>query len=313
MFGNILKGIGNAVTAPFKSVGDIVSGKGNIGDLFNIASVFAPGGNLTTNLASYGTKNIGINSFLPGVADIAQGKGNVMDWMNIVNAYANAGAGGGGGYKPSGNAQQDLAAMMFPLIQSDVLFALANQPRAQQSRLDAANALDPSNQAGMYAAMIQQAMNAAGAAGAKHGKQLKSQGFGDSVQAGAQVNAQNQAVSNVNSQQVNTPEGIANAYAQIAQLLSGSPNLQGYSQAQQLGIQKRAADAQYNATKPPTFWESLLATAGTTLPYILNSDGKDMARAGGESNRFYDDPVGPNPQSPIDMAKNFAAIRGRMF
>lgn len=322
---NFFKAIGNAVTAPFKSVGDIVTGKGNLGDVLSIAGAFAPGGNFTTNLADLGTKNFGLNSLLGGAGLTPGGGSGLMggmplpgfpgggfgkpldkwqtgDFVNAALALSQSGmlgggGGGGGGRKMSGDPNKDIASMMLPLVQSDILFALANQPKTHQARMDAASALDPANQAGMYQQMLQQAISAATAAGTKQGAQLKSQGYGDSVQAGAVQGATNAATSNVNQQMVNTPEGIAQANMQIAQLLGMVPSLGGFSQAENLSVMRRNADAQYNATRPPTLLENVFSIAGTTLPYILNSDGKTKARQGWSKDQ--EDAVG-----------NFARIQG---
>ena len=46
------------------------------------------------------------------------------------------------------------------------------------------------------------------------------------------------------------------------------------SLANSLGVanQQRSADAAYNASKPPTFLESLLGIGGQVLPYVLKDN-----------------------------------------
>ncbi len=90
-------GIGKAVTAPIKSVGNILTGKANIGDLLSIGSLFAPGGNLfnlgSGGLASLGTANLGANLGTQGLLNSAglggfAGQGGKIDWIKGLSSLA---------------------------------------------------------------------------------------------------------------------------------------------------------------------------------------------------------------------------------
>lgn len=90
-------GIGKVVTAPIKSVGNILTGKANIGDLLSIGSLFAPGGSLfnmgSGGLASLGTANLGANLGTQGLLNSAglggfTGAGGKIDWIKGLSSLA---------------------------------------------------------------------------------------------------------------------------------------------------------------------------------------------------------------------------------
>lgn len=275
MFGNFFKNplgsIGKAITAPFQGAANIVTGKGNLGDLLSIASIFAPGGNLTTDFAKYGLKNLGTGSLLgaAGIGDISK-----MNTTDLIRLLGQGQSGSGSQYQYSPGSTSGLAGQVYPLGLMDLQFALSNTPRRQRATLDAVDALSPQNGAATYQSILDAALRASKGAGEKDAARLRASGYGGSTQQGAITSATNRAVDHVNDSQILSPDSIASRNAQIAQLLSGTPflntALNAEAQSQGLGIQKRAADAAYEASRPPNFLESFAQIAGMVLPSVVD-------------------------------------------
>jgi hypothetical protein len=104
----LVKGIGNVITAPIKSAGNILTGKGNIGDLLSIGAAFAPGANIGSvfsggGLGSLTTKNLLTNFGSAGLLgqmglgqNLFNGKGTGMDYLNAFQSLGGLGMTGPG-------------------------------------------------------------------------------------------------------------------------------------------------------------------------------------------------------------------------
>ena len=132
--GGLVKGIGNAITAPIKSAGNLLTGKGNLGDLLSVGSMFAPGGNIGSifggqGLGSLTTKNLLANYGTSGLLgqmgiskDLFNGKATGLDYLNAFGTLQGLGAGSGrmppvmNGYGNSGNANPQFQAAQAALM-----------------------------------------------------------------------------------------------------------------------------------------------------------------------------------------------------
>lgn len=286
---NPLGAVGDAVTAPFKSVGNIVGGKGNLGDLLNIGgAVF--GGNLM-NPGSWGKSlaNFGTNSFLTNVGIGDPTKWNTSDFIKL-------GMSGMGGQPQGGNYQmtnlQDLTKGLIPLAQSDIGFAMANNARRLRAQQAAADTLDPANDRARYQQLAQQLLAMGSEQGGKLAGDLKRAGYGSGTQAGARAGAMNNAQNTANKALFDMNDTSGQRYAAIAGLLSDMPFLNaalgGIGQSQNLANAQRSADLQYNLSRPNSAGENALLYAAQLLPYFFNQQKKPSLGAG-----FTGDYVGP--------------------
>jgi hypothetical protein len=115
-------------------------------------------------------------------------------------------------------------------------------------------------------------------AGRANAQSLANRGFGSGVQAGAVADSRNKAINagaNVASALLSPQAQASNALTQ-ANVYSPA-QLQGGGLNALFGIQnqannQRVADAQYNASRPPSFLETMLGVGGQVLPYILNQN-----------------------------------------
>jgi len=137
-------------------------------------------------------------------------------------------------------------------------------PLRQGAAMSLFNSLDPRT---MTDARIRDIlMRRAMEQGRIQASQLASQGYGDSVQAGARIGQQNQATSAANQylNQLNSPEWMAQmARGQIDALNAGQSGSIGQAQ------QQRAANQQYAANQPASPWEQFIGGAGTLGPYYM--------------------------------------------
>jgi hypothetical protein len=148
MFGGLIKSIGNAITAPIKSAGSLLTGKGNLGDLLSVGSMFAPGGNIGSIFGGQGlgaltTKNLLSNYGTSGLLgqlgiskDLFNGKAQPLDILNAFGTLQGLGAGSGrmppvmNGYGNSGNANPQ-----FQVAQSALMAHLNGTKKLTQEEI----------------------------------------------------------------------------------------------------------------------------------------------------------------------------------
>ena len=271
MFGNLLKGLGNAITSPFKSVGSILGGKGNLGDLLNIGGTLF-GGNLF-NPSQWGS-SIGKSTLggILGNMGLDPKKMNTGDFLNLIMS-SQGGQGGQGGQGM--NFGGGLQGQANQLSQLEMLAMLQNYPKRLQSLNRAYDALSPQG-ATSQASTISQFLQAQGRdQGRQDEKTLTRRGYSSGTAAGANLAARNRASTQAGQATTDILNPMAASNRAMAQANVYSPgNLQGGGLNMLLALQnagnnQRMADAQYNATKPASTLESILGIAGSTAPYWL--------------------------------------------
>jgi len=278
LFKNPLGTIANTVAAPFKAGGNILSGKGNIGDLLSIGSLFMPGGNLTGNFAKMGTSNFGLSSLLGsqglgGFGDIS--KWQTKDFLNFLPMLTQGGSqqsGGGGSYIPSNLTDManqismlDMATLLQRLPQRNAALDRAYQGLSQSGTRATANSLG----------------NQAQARGVEAGKAnagtLQRQGYASSVSDAARLQGRNQGTQQANSlmASIMSPQNLAQNALLQSQVYSPA-NLQGNGLQSLLSIQnanngQRQANANYENTRPNNPLETLLGILpGVAGAYLGN-------------------------------------------
>ena len=276
LFKNPLGTIANTVAAPFKAGGNILSGKGNIGDLFSLGSLFMPGGNFTGDIAKWGTGNFGLSSLLgsQGLGDIS--KWQTKDFASLLPMLMQGGGqqgGQGGGMNFSG----DLAGMAGNLSQMELLAMLQRYPQMLQAKDRAYNSLSQSGTRATANSLGNQAQARGAEAGRANANALQRQGYASSVSDAAKLQGRNQGTQQANSllAAIMGPQGQAqNAMAQSQVYSPGG--LSGGGLQSLFGIQNQAsnqrqADASYNASKPPSFLETLLGIAPTLASVYMDN------------------------------------------
>ena len=289
MFGSILKGLGNVITSPFKSVGSILGGKGNIGDLLNIggtlfgANLFNPG----QWGSSLGKSTLGS---LLGNMGLNPEKMNTSDFLNLVMS-SQGGQGGPGRPGQGMNFGAGLQGQANQLSQLEMLAMLQNYPKRLQSLNRAYDFLSPQG-ATSQASTISQFLQAQGRdQGRQDEKTLTRRGYSSGTAAGANLAARNRASTQAGQATTDILNPMAASNRAMAQANVYSPgNLQGGGLNMLLALQnagnnQRMADAQYNATKPASTLESILGIAGSTAPYWLDQlfPQKNVIRSFGNS------------------------------
>jgi len=286
---NPLGAVADAVTSPFKAVGNIASGKGNIGDLLNIGGTLF-GGNLM-NPGAWGKSlaNFGTNSFLTNVGIGDPTKWNTSDFLKL-GMSSMGGQPQQQGYQMSN--LQDLTKGLIPLAQSDIGFALANNARRMRAQQNAADSIDPANDQARYQQLARQLLAMGGEQGDRLAGDLKRSGYGSGTQAGARAGAMNNAQNTANKALFDMNDTSGQRYAELANLFTNMPFLNaaigGVGQTQGLANAQRSADLQYDLTRPNTTGENAIEYAMQLLPYFLSQQKKPALGAG-----FTGDFVGP--------------------
>ena len=281
--GSIVKGIGDAVSAPLNSLGNLTGlhiGTGgvnwstpnpNLGDIWNVASAFSPAGHFT-NLAGLGTSNFGMSNLLGPLANI--GKSNAGDWMNFLGKGQQGQQGmmgGGRGYTmPGGNlSNADMIGSMLGSVYGPSMMEGQYNQGATMRRLQsldrAYQALDPSN----FMASIDQYGRTATAGAQQNAKRFANANpsASSSTVEGANLDALNQGnmATNQYAQNLLNPFQMAQAYQGQSSLLSPQNTMQNYAQLMSLlGLnnQQAQADLYAQANRPPTTFENFAQYLG---------------------------------------------------
>lgn len=238
-----------------QNLGNILSGKGNLGDILNLG-LFAGTGGLNS------LSNIG--------------KMNTSDFLGLLpGLFSSGGSGGGANYIP-----QNLQDMAGQISQADLLTLLQRLP-LRNAALDRAYAnLSPSGSRGAATSAAGAISRAGTDAGNKNAMTLARQGYGSGVQDAARLDARNQATTQGNSllAAVLGPQGQAqNALAQAS--VYSPAQLQGVGLNTLLGLQNananlRQADANYQNTKPLSPTEQILQVLPGVASIWLDSQRK---------------------------------------
>lgn len=250
MFNNTVGKAASTITGgATQNVGNILNGKGNIGDLLNIGMFAGTGG--IGNISKLGTGDL--LNFLPMLMGGQQG-------------------GQGGGLNFSG----DLAGMAGNLSQAELLAMLQRYPQMLQAKDRAYQGLSESETRATANSLGNQAQARGAEAGRANANSLLGRGYASSVADSARLQGRNQGVQQANniSASLLSPQNQAQNALMQSQVYS-SGNLQGGGlnslfALQNAGNSQRIADTQYNASRPPTFLETLLGVGGQVLPHILN-------------------------------------------
>lgn len=277
LFKNPLGTVANTVAAPFQSAGNILNGKGNIGDLLGIATMFMPGGNFTSDIAKWGTKNIGLSSLvgqsgLSGLGDMS--KWQPKDFAQLLPLFLSGSQGqpNAGGFQIPGG----LGDMAGKLSEADFMSLLMRLPMRNAALDRAYQGLSESGTRATANSLGNQVQARGAEAGMANANSLLSRGYGSGVADSARLQGRNQGVQQANniSASLLGPQNQAQNALMQSQVYSPG-NLQGGGLNSLLALQnagnsQRIADTQYNASRPPTFLETLLGVGGQVLPHILN-------------------------------------------
>lgn len=297
--GNIVNNIKDAVEAPLNAAADLTGlhvGTGgvnwrtpnpNIGDIWSLGSVFAPGGNFAalmqkgfpaviTNLS---TSNLTGNLLGP-LGNI--GKSNVGQWMNFLGkgqGQDQPGMGGGMGYTMPGQNMSNADMIGSLLGQSfgpSMMEGQYNQGatmRRLQSLDRAYQALDPSN----FMASVDQYGRTATAGAQQNAKRFanSSPNLASGAAEGASLDALNQGnmATNQYAQNLLNPFAQAQAFQAQSALMSPQNTMQNYGMLMSLlglNSQQRAADQMYQANRGPSTFESAVGAFGPALSRWLD-------------------------------------------
>lgn len=146
-------------------------------------------------------------------------------------------------------------------------YALRNLPRQMGATDKAFSMLTGQNDRALY----NRFSGTSDMSGQRNARALMDRGYGSGAAGSAILDSQNRRAEAGNDflASILSPDAQASRYAAASGLYSGDisslASLLGASSA------KRAADAQYRASSPPTFLESLLGIAGNVLPYVLDN------------------------------------------
>lgn len=278
LFKNPLGTLAKTVTKPFQSLANVATGKGNLGDVWNLGSVFLPGG----NIANASFKDLALNNFgtasILGAAGIRDPKNmNYMDYIKLANGFS-----GGGAPQVS---QDDLTGMLRQGAASDAYNAQLSSPLRFRAAMQGYQALAPEsvmNTAVRNRAML---MRNAASGGAMNAARLRGRGYAPSIQAGAVQQANNDAVRQGNQgfADLYSPESVARRSAMQADILNPNnyASTIGLYNTQRAGdASQRMSDAAYRQANP-TFLDTITGIATATAPYWLDELFK---KDGGSSN-----------------------------
>lgn len=253
MFNNTVgKGLSTVTGGASQNVGNILKGKGNIGDLLNIGMFAGTGG-------------------LSGLGNI--GKMSGLDFLQLLPLMSGSNQSSSGYNLPS-----NLNDLANQLSAADMASLLMRVPARNASLDRAYNSLTPSGAASRAKSIANQMANRGAESGAGSANMLKRQGYASSVQDAARLQGRNEGISRGNQAMASllSPQSQSQNALLQSQIYSPS-NLQGGGLNMMLGLQnaannQRIADAQYNATRPASFLETLLGIGGQVLPYVLNNN-----------------------------------------
>lgn len=287
---NPLGTVADIVEAPFESLGNIAKGKMTIGDIFNVAAPFLAPGTNPLDFSNYALKNFGTASLLNsgGIPTKDISKMNTTELLQ----YATTLSGGKGADIPissyDSETQKYLMDIYGELAKRQAEFNLERQPRTFSAQDRAYNALDESSVLGQTEIVRNRLLREADEAGKRAATQLANRGYASSVSDAAILDANNRAVDQGNqiASEYTSPEQRANRAIAQSQIYKGDNaalstliGLQGQQNAQ------RIADAQYEASRPPTLLESLLPVIGNIAGEydIFGTDRDNVNKSSSES------------------------------
>lgn len=212
-----------------------------------------------------------------------------MTWNDFFGQYS--------GQTPYVNPSQENAlpevgqAQLLDLLGSvagrDLAFGASLQPRSEQSLLDALNAMDPANDLANGRRIGQSIAGQGRSTGAANASMLRRRGFGQSAQAGAEIDARNKALAQSQDALIRILDPSARAQKYFGMRAAGqsplqSPALAQRNQGYQVEGQRRAQDAQMRGGG---FLGDLLGMASQALPYIsgLSGGGRGITSYGGSA------------------------------
>lgn len=160
------------------------------------------------------------------------------------------------------------------LGQGDLKFALANQGKRHSMLNQAANALDPKNNAANAGYFSNQLMRNADLAGRRNANDLRRRGYSSGVGDAAMLDARNQATTQGNEYfaSLTNPMAMAQRYGAMADLYGNmglfQNSLSGKMMIQNQANQQRLFDLDYYNNKPASGLESILGIASQFAPYM---------------------------------------------
>lgn len=246
MFNNTVGKAANVVTGgASQNVGNILGGKGNLGDLLNIGLGIGTGG-------------------LSGLGNI--GKMQTGDFLQFLPMLF----GGQGGQGQQGfNLPSNLSDLAGQLSTADLASLLLRIPQRNQALDRAFNSLSPAGTRATANSLGNQAQARATEAGNANAGTLQRQGYASSVQDAAKLQGRNSGASQANSllAAIMGPQAQGQNALLQSQIYSPS-NLQGGGLNSLLALQgatnnQRQANVNYENTRPETWLETMLGIAPT--------------------------------------------------
>lgn len=254
IFSNPFKFVADTISAPFNTVGKVLKGKGNLGDFLNLGMTAS---SLFTG-APIGQWNTTDFLNFAGVKDPT--KMNTTDFLSALQ--------GGQGMKIDQKQLKGYADMLSALSLNEQMRTFPLQARARDR---AYNALSEEGARGSIMAALNLIQNQAKSQGLQTANSLGAKGYGSGVADAAILDAQNRGneqSANLISTQM-SPSAQANRAIQQSTVYGGQDPLSTMLALQGSANNQRIADAQYNASRPPSFFESILGVGSQVLPYVL--------------------------------------------
>jgi len=272
-FNNTVGKAANVLTGgASQNVGNILGGKGNIGDILNLGLSAATGGfNGLTNIGKWNTGDF--LQFLPGLL------------------------GGQGGQQQSGyQIPGNLSDLANQLAQGDLLSLLMRMPQRNQALDRAYNSLSPAGTRATANSLANQAQGRGVEAGRANANTLQRQGYGSGVQDAARLQGRNQGTSQGNSllAAIMGPQQQSQNALMQSQIYSPA-NLQGGGLNTMLALQgaqnnQRQADVNYNNTRPNNTMENILGILPSIASIYLGQPHQPnmpvQSNPGGYQNSF---------------------------
>ena len=298
--GNILGKVTGVKVQPFKGkvkVGTPLQGI-NTGDLFTLASLAAPGGNIFSLLGKGGLGNLSTANLLgnSGLSKLFSGdlsKLGLNDMLGmlggpagVLGSLGSLGSSGSGGSGTGGSTGTGAALNQFSTLLNSIMPGAIDEAKAlpQLSKdrrmlaTQAASRLTPGAAQSSLDRSRAQLMNQArrDATQAQFALGDNATGLNTGIQLGAMNRATMQA--NQNEADVFNPANMAQMDAQRLSFLdpslhtsSLSMGLGGLGDYMNMYNGLRSSNAAYNASKPPSFLEQLLGIAPTIYSYYEQS------------------------------------------